>query len=88
MPTELQELQSLEVINLEKNKLMGSIPSEFNEGLLRLRLSKNRLSGTVSGFISDRVSVPLSKQLVDLRLDDNKLNGSMDFIGGLELLRR
>ena len=65
IPVEMKDLEFLDILNFENNRLRGEIPEEFNDTLVRLRLNKNRLTGTIPGTLSSR--------LVALYLADNKL---------------
>lgn len=81
LPSELQALKSLDILGLEDNKLFGRLLQKFNEGLVRLRLSNNQLTGEVPS------TLPLT--LIALYLNDNDLYGTLDgVIGSLPNMRQ
>ena len=81
IPFEMKDLEFLDILNFENNRLRGEIPEEFNDTLVRLRLNKNRLTGTIPGTLSSR--------LVALYLADNNLEGTLDdLLEGSQLLNR
>ena len=74
IPPELTELSSLKSLRLEKNKLRGSIPSEFGhhwKDLESVDLSLNLLTGTIPQhtFASTKLRI--------LHLDGNNFHGSI-----------
>ena len=81
IPSEIRKFDSLDVLGLEFNKLSGTIPSQFNASLMRLRLNSNKLEGTVPST--------LPSTLQALYLNDNKLSGSIEnFVDDLQNLRQ
>ncbi|XP_071723232.1 cuscuta receptor 1-like [Rutidosis leptorrhynchoides] len=79
IPVEFCQLQNLEILDLSENSISGSIPSCFSPpGLLMVRLSKNKLQGTLTNAFSS------SPALLLIDLSNNRLTGSFpDWIGGL-----
>ncbi|GMJ10071.1 hypothetical protein like AT1G53440 [Hibiscus trionum] len=84
LPPELGNLTHLEVIDLTRNYLNGSIPSSLSRlPLTSLSLLGNRLSGPIPGEIGD---IPTLEGLV---LEDNLLGGSLPSnLGNLGRLSR
>ncbi|KAK8648295.1 hypothetical protein V6N13_129053 [Hibiscus sabdariffa] len=84
LPPELGNLTHLEVIDLTRNYLNGSIPSSLSQlPLTSLSLLGNRLSGPIPGEIGD---IPTLEGLV---LEDNMLGGSLPSnLGNLGRLSR
>ncbi|KAL4271707.1 hypothetical protein GQ457_13G004670 [Hibiscus cannabinus] len=84
LPPELGNLTHLEVIDLTRNYLNGSIPSSLSQlPLTSLSLLGNRLSGPIPGEIGD---IPTLEGLV---LEDNLLGGSLPSnLGNLGRLSR
>lgn len=70
IPPEIRALKWLDVLVLESNRLKGTIPNGFNEGLVRLRLNNNLLEG--------EVPAPLPTSLFALYLNNNRLSGTLD----------
>ncbi|KHG20508.1 hypothetical protein F383_03730 [Gossypium arboreum] len=72
LPSELGNLTRLQVVDLTRNYLNGSIPSSFsNIPLTNLSLLGNRLSGPIPPEIGD------ISTLLNLVLEDNLLGGSL-----------
>ncbi|KAG8492166.1 hypothetical protein CXB51_009600 [Gossypium anomalum] len=72
LPSELGNLTRLQVVDLTRNYLNGSIPSSFsNIPLSNLSLLGNRLSGPIPPEIGD------ISTLLNLVLEDNLLGGSL-----------
>ncbi|MBA0866272.1 hypothetical protein Goshw_019541 [Gossypium schwendimanii] len=72
LPSELGNLTRLQVVDLTRNYLNGSIPSSLsNLPLTNLSLLGNRLSGPIPPEIGD------ISTLLDLVLEDNLLGGSL-----------
>ncbi|GMI90010.1 NEMATODE-INDUCED LRR-RLK 2 [Hibiscus trionum] len=72
LPPELGNLTHLQVIDLPRNYLNGSIPSSFSQlPLTNLSLLANRLSGPIPPEIGE------ISTLQDLVLEDNLLGGSL-----------
>ncbi|KAK8706326.1 hypothetical protein V6N13_049896 [Hibiscus sabdariffa] len=84
LPSELGNLTHLEVIDLTRNYLNGSIPSSLSQlPLTSLSLLGNRLSGPIPGEIGDITT------LEGLVLEDNLLSGSLPSnLGNLGRLSR
>ncbi|KAK8603156.1 hypothetical protein V6N13_085349 [Hibiscus sabdariffa] len=85
LPPELGDLTHLEVIDLTRNYLNGSIPSTLSQlSLTSLSLLGNRLSGPIPGEIGD------ISTLEGLVLEDNLFGGSLPSnlgnLGGLSRL--
>ena len=70
IPPEIRALKWLDVLVLESNRLKGTIPNGFNEGLVRLRLNNNLLEG--------ELPAPLPTSLFALYLNNNRLSGTLD----------
>ncbi|XP_022717347.1 probable LRR receptor-like serine/threonine-protein kinase At1g53440 isoform X1 [Durio zibethinus] len=84
LPSELGNLTHLEVIDLTRNYLNGSIPSSLSQlPLTNLSLLGNRISGSIPREIGD------ISTLEDLVLEDNLLEGFLPSnLGNLGRLRR
>ena len=73
LPAELATLSHLRILNLSGNRLTGSIPTAWADGLdvlLRLNLSDNGLSGPIPAGIGNH-------HLDTLNLSGNQLSGSI-----------
>ncbi|PID48114.1 MAG: Two component regulator three Y domain protein [Proteobacteria bacterium] len=73
IPSEIGNLEYLELLNLSFNKLTGQIPSEIGEltKLKYLRLWDNKLTGPIPSEIGNL------SELQDLSIRDNNLTGSI-----------
>ncbi len=73
IPAEVAQLENLETLNLEFNRLTGNIPPEIGDlqKLRYLRLGGNRLTGTIPSEIGKL------HNLVDLILSNNRLTGNI-----------
>ena len=69
IPSEITGLEKLDVLGMEYNMLIGPIPSGFADGLYRVRLSGNNLSGPMPIF---------PPSVLTIELDDNRLSGPID----------
>ncbi|KAK6134968.1 hypothetical protein DH2020_031287 [Rehmannia glutinosa] len=84
LPVEFTNLSHLQVLDLSRNYLNGSIPTIFGQlRLVALSLLGNRFSGTIPEEIGDITT------LEDLVLEDNLLEGNLPAnLGSLSNLRR
>ena len=70
IPEEIVRLRNLDVLDLEDNRLVGAIPqTPFAEGLFRVKLYNNDLTGPLPVF-------PTS--LLTLDVSNNRLDGTLD----------
>ncbi|GJZ09748.1 receptor-like protein 51 [Tanacetum coccineum] len=84
IPTSLNVLKSLKVLNFSSNNLIGVIPDSFGGlvSLEKLSLSANSLSGPIPGSLSNILG------LVHLDLGSNQLNGVIpEFISEMKELK-
>ena len=79
IPPEIGQTPKLQHLFLDDNQLMGSIPEDlYNLDLIRLGLTDNQLTGSVSNRIGDL------QNLVLIRLRNNQFSGTIPTaIGGL-----
>lgn len=68
IPQEIVALEKLDVLGLEQNSLIGPIPSGFADGLYRVRLQSNALSGPLPAF---------PESVLTLQVEDNRLSGEI-----------
>ncbi|KAM7252571.1 hypothetical protein ACFE04_008080 [Oxalis oulophora] len=71
IPDELCNLTNLETLDISGNDIFGSVPSCFLLSIYDLRLSKNRLSGSLYDIFSNGSSISV------LDLSNNHLTGSI-----------
>lgn len=68
IPQEIVSLEKLDVLGLEQNSLIGPIPSGFAEGLYRVRLQNNALSGPLPTF---------PESVLTIQVEENRLSGDL-----------
>ena len=76
LPNELSHLISLTALSLKRNSLAwGPAPLIFHDGLRRLQLGDNNLSGTLDGLIDGLASISSTIRVIELQ--DNRLGGGV-----------
>jgi len=72
LPTSLNKLEGLVVLNLQRNKITGSIPDISNlKNLVELRLNNNQLTGNIPSSIGNLVNLKV------LDLSNNDIDGTI-----------
>jgi len=59
LPNEITALPKLDILGLEENQLIGPIPNGWKDGLYRVRLQDNILSGPMPVFPPSMLSIEL-----------------------------